>query len=128
MENKKKKKKREYLLHFMPSRYNLIPVTGLFPTVTCIVFMYSLGPIKLKQRAGDATAIFAVGPSGRSLWIGAHDLCTWNSRKYRKSDNGGLSASHRNQTGKQKKNINMYIYRDYFAGRRGGEVKEWTHI
>lgn len=72
-----------YLLHFMPSRYKRIPVTGLFPTVTCWVtacqyldfgrrekrkykcrwwkkgvrtgvrFRKSLGPIKLKWKVDE---------------------------------------------------------------------------
>lgn len=82
------------LLHFMPSRYNRIPVTGRFLDVTLAVLTKSLGPIKFNCRAGDepAPALLVAAARGRSLWIGAQILCDWKSRKYCKSCNGGLSA------------------------------------
>ena len=67
-----------HALKIQPHPYNK------FLTVTWLVYTYSLGHVKLKWRAGDATAIlaiFVVRPSGRSLWIGVHLLKLWSHLK-----------------------------------------------
>ena len=86
---------REDMTASVVSKYILLPVAlhalkiqphpyNKFLTVTWLVFTYTLGHVKLKWRAGDATAIlaiFVVRPSGRSLWIGVHLLKLWSDLK-----------------------------------------------